>query len=221
MAVARIEILPVSLIDEYHPLVEALKRRARSLRIELGWHYLLDLTWMLTNLGPVDGRHIMDAGAGMGLLRWVLAEQGAEVVSVDRYSRAALPPHFRARYEVRGLRREDLAPIWRFACPPSRSWRALLRRGGDWLRFLLPRQAIGRVIIYNQDLKSLTDIPDHSLDAVAAVSALEHNSPEGLGQVVMELRRMLKPGGVLLATLGAARDKDWFHAPSKGMVLHQ
>jgi hypothetical protein len=28
--------------------------------------------------------------------------------------------------------------------------------------------------------------------------------------------RVLKPGGLLLATLGAARDADWFHEPSRG-----
>ena len=34
--------------------------------------------------------------------------------------------------------------------------------------------------------------------------------------MVRELVRTLKPGGILLATLGAARDADWFHAPSQG-----
>jgi hypothetical protein len=34
--------------------------------------------------------------------------------------------------------------------------------------------------------------------------------------VVKELMRILKPGGLLLATLGAARDQDWFHEPSHG-----
>jgi len=28
--------------------------------------------------------------------------------------------------------------------------------------------------------------------------------------------RVLKPGGKLIATLGAAKDQDWFHEPSKG-----
>jgi hypothetical protein len=28
--------------------------------------------------------------------------------------------------------------------------------------------------------------------------------------------RVLKPGGMLLATLGATRDQDWFHEASKG-----
>jgi ubiquinone/menaquinone biosynthesis C-methylase UbiE len=72
------------------------------------------------------------------------------------------------------------------------------------------------VILYNQDLKALTDVLDNSLDAVVAVSALEHNAPGDLPGVVAELMRVLKPGGLLLATLCTGRDQDWFHEPSAG-----
>jgi SAM-dependent methyltransferase len=83
-------------------------------------------------------------------------------------------------------------------------------------RMLLPPRGTGRVYIYNQDLKTLRDVEDESVDAVVAVSSLEHNTPEGLREVVAELMRVLKVGGKLLATLGAAREEDWFHEPSKG-----
>jgi SAM-dependent methyltransferase len=49
-----------------------------------------------------------------------------------------------------------------------------------------------------------------------AVSALEHNHPDELGRVVDELFRILKPGGVLFATLCASPDKNWYHKPSEG-----
>jgi SAM-dependent methyltransferase len=88
--------------------------------------------------------------------------------------------------------------------------------GRDLLSLPGAARASGRVVIYNQDLKTLADIPDASMDAVAAVSALEHNTPESLPLVVAELLRVLRPGGLLLATLGAARDQDWFHEPSHG-----
>ncbi|MCS6906955.1 MAG: class I SAM-dependent methyltransferase [Anaerolineales bacterium] len=74
----------------------------------------------------------------------------------------------------------------------------------------------GEIILYNQDLSHLSDIADNSIDAVAALSALEHNPPDRLPLVIRELMRVLKPGGVLLATLGASPDRDWFHEPSKG-----
>jgi len=84
------------------------------------------------------------------------------------------------------------------------------------LRMLQPPMGTGRVFIYNQDLKTLRDIKDNSVDAVVAVSALEHNTPEGLREVVAELMRVLKVGGKLLATLGASPGRDWFHEPSQG-----
>ena len=62
----------------------------------------------------------------------------------------------------------------------------------------------------------MPDIADGSIDGVVSVSALEHNTPEGLRACVAELMRILKPGGKLVATLGAARDRDWFHKPSRG-----
>lgn len=211
-----IEILSVELLNQNRPTVNALKKLARSLGLEFGWHYLLDLTWIIQNLGAVRGKRMMDAGAGTGVLQWYLAEQGAEVLSVDRASRNDLPLRFRRHYHVTGLRSQDLMPA-------SRLISARLRRSGgisamerDLIHMPRTASASGRVIIYNQDLQTLTDIPDGSVDAVAAVSALEHNPPESLPLVVAELLRVLKPGGLLLATLGAARDQDWFHLPSHG-----
>ena len=93
-----IEILSVELLDKNRPTVTALKKLAQSLGLEFGWHYLLDLTWIIHNLGAIQGAHLMDAGAGTGVLQWYLAEEGAEVLSVDRGSRsraaAALPQAF-------------------------------------------------------------------------------------------------------------------------------
>jgi SAM-dependent methyltransferase len=211
-----IEILSVELLDKNRPTVTALKKLAQSLGLEFGWHYLLDLTWIIQNLGAIQGKRLMDAGAGTGVLQWYLAGEGADVLSVDRGSRSELPLRFRKRFNVQGLRPQDVAPV-------SQAMRLRLGKPGgisalgrDLISLPGAARASGRVLIYNQDLKTLGDIPDSSVDAVAAVSALEHNTPESLPQVVAELLRVLKPGGLLLATLGAAREQDWFHEPSRG-----
>lgn len=167
----------------------------------------------------------MDAGAGTGILQWYLADMGAEVISVDRMSRAHLPQRFRKRFHVLGLRSIDLLDGYpREAQSNSETMTVMRRLVKTSLNII--REAIGglnftqkspgRVIIYNQDLSQLSEISDNSLDAVAAVSALEHNDPENLKLVVKELLRVLRPGGKLIATLAAARDTDWFHEPSKG-----
>ena len=218
-----IEILRVSLLDKNRRSVNALRRLAGSLGLEFGWHYLLDLTWTISRLGPTRGKRVMDAGAGTGILQWYLAGHGAEVVSVDRMSRSHLPVRFRLRYRVGGMRPDDLAPtrftnrlgsagISIFGGRLAGSLISLSRK--EFVKRLDLRK--GRVVIYNQDLKSLNDLPDNALDAVVAISSLEHNDPADLPLVVAELMRVIKPGGTLLATLGASCDRDWFHGPSRG-----
>jgi len=224
----KIEILSVKLLDEQRPLVDALKQVARPLKLEFGWHYLLDLTWIAKELGSMKGERLMDAGAGMGVMQWYLASRGAEVTSVDRLSRASLPLRFRARYPVRGLRPDDLllpgqvlkSQISRQAGshqPATSKSRAVFEMA-EWMvsRLFHQAQDQGRVLIYNQDLSNLIDIKENTFDAIVSVSAMEHNSPEDLLDVVNELLRVLKPGGVLLATLAAVRQQDWFHEPSAG-----
>jgi len=220
----KIEILSVSLLEKESTRVAELKDLARRLNLEFGWHYLLDLPWILCQLETIAGRRIMDAGAGVGVMQWYLAQQGAQVISVDRDSRAHLPARFRRMFQVEGLRDKDLSPL--IEIPEwdqqnrTRSPKSAMKRikavGMNLLSFKSSKKAPGKVLLYNQDLKQLGDIPDNSLDAVVAVSALEHNDRDDLKLVVAELMRVLKPGSPLLATLGAAKDEDWLHEPSKG-----
>jgi SAM-dependent methyltransferase len=216
----KIELLSVDLLDRHRNQVIELRKLARSLGLDFGWHYLLDLTWILAELGPIQGRRIMDAGAGTGVLQWYLAQQGGEVISVDRLSRATLPLRFRARFRVSGLRSQDLLPP---PVAPRAHWSGNVRwqaklsaQARDVAGMAHWRRGSGRVIIYNQDLSDLAGLADNSLDAVVAVSALEHNQPPALEQVVEELMRVLKPGGKLVASLTAGRDQDWWHNPSSG-----
>jgi SAM-dependent methyltransferase len=216
----KIEILPVSLLDTNRSLVADLKRLARKLRLEFGWHYLLDLTWILSKLDDLNGKKVVDAGAGTGIMQWYLAQNGAEVVSVDRESRAHLPIRFRRHYRVTGLRPQDLSEeaqmVGRGQPDKINPFRRVALTIRDYSTTVSPIGRRGAVVIYNQDLKNLVDIPDNILDAVVAVSSLEHNSPQDLEKVVLELMRVLKPGAKLLATLAAGGDKDWFHLPSRG-----
>ena len=223
----KIEILPVTLLDSERSTVADLQRLAGRMKLEFGWHYLLDLTWIIRQIEDVVGMSIIDAGAGTGIMQWYLADLGAKVFSVDRESRAGLPQRFRRHFKVDGLREEDLAPentlVGSIAGINQRSIKKSVSELIDIIQSSASQKSeryggdgIGQVIIYNQDLGNLVDIPANSVDAIVAVSSLEHNSLDGLKAVVTELMRVLKPGCALFATLGAARDRDWFHAPSKG-----
>ena len=219
----KIELIGVDILDRQRPLVEELKSLAEARGIDLGWHYLLDLAWIISQLELQPGMRVLDAGAGTGLMQWYLAGKGVEVISVDRASRIDLPLRLRAGYRVNGLRKQDLASttatiahdFQKASTLPARL-SGLLRDSYWALACAITPKTAGQVTVYQQDLGTLADIPDAAVSAVVAVSSLEHNPPEGLERVVRELMRVIRPGGALLATLGAAPEKDWFHQPSQG-----
>lgn len=215
----KIEILSVDALEENRNLADELYAFAARWGIELGWHYILDLMWILTELGPIQpGMTILDAGAGFGLMQWWLAEQGAHVISVDKVSRAKLSVRFYNRYKIQGMRPDDL--LSRSALASQRlgegNLPGAIRAFASTVVSLFTPKASGSVTIYNEDLSHLEAILDDSVDAIVAVSALEHNTMEGFPGVFTELMRVLKPGGMLLATLGASGGEDWYHEASSG-----
>lgn len=199
--------MSTELLNRHRSVVSVFEALARKVQKGLGWHYLLDLPWAANEILREGSRPslVLDAGAGTGLMQWHLAEQGIDVISVDRLSRYHLPDHFRCLYQVAPWRDGHLGP-------QPRSVRRALRRLFGRRR----RKPAGTVYIYNHDLSQLVDIQDSSVDCVVSISSLEHNSPDDLRIIVQELLRVLKPGGKLVATLGAAQDKDWLHGPSQG-----
>lgn len=223
----KIEILSTRLLHDEPYLASEFRQIAVQLHISLGWHYLLDLIWSAKQLDSVSGLQMMDAGAGIGVMQWWLAAQNADVLSVDRRNRANLSRRFRAWCPVEGFRDKDLKPLSRPGVrtflPPRqlRYWHLWPRKVGSALFDILAQEPVfsegrGTVRFYNHNLSSMPDIKADSLDVIVSISALEHNSPEELRTVVQELMRVLKPGGKLIVTLAAAKDRDWFHEPSKG-----
>lgn len=224
----KIEILSVDLLEQHRDLVDELIRLANDLGLGLGWHYLLDLSWTISNLDLSPKYTLMDAGAGYGVLQWWLSNHGSQVISVDVTSRKYLPERFCWAYPITGIRPNDFIPPYN---RDIRKWNRTLSSYNPlkWVIYLkrlvqtqpkwqawVARRRKGKIFIYNQDLTTMSEIPDNSIDIVVSISALEHNSPGKLLECVAELKRVLKPGGKLIATLGAAKDQDWFHEPSKG-----
>ena len=105
----KIEILAVDLLDKNRAIVEKLRLLSQKLELGFGWHYLLDLSWATRLLTPTQGMQVLDAGAGWGIMQWWLAEQGVDVIRVDRLKRYNLPARLLHEYRIRGWRKEDLA----------------------------------------------------------------------------------------------------------------
>ena len=219
-------LLSLDLLDRHPKLAAELRALSHALDVPLGWHYILDLIWVAVHLGAVSGTSILDAGAGWGLLQWLLAERGARVVSVDREPRRQVADRFRLRYRVTGLAEDDVGEVsvrraWSDARPHGLSvavYRAARRAARQALNSLRPRAA-GQVLFHRAQLDSLDAVPTGAVDFVVSISALEHNPRESLAGIVDELMRVLKPGGCPLATLSATDGHDFFHQPSMGWCL--
>jgi len=221
----KIEILSVELLDNQRSTINEFKNLSYALgNYPFGWHYLLDLSWIIKQLESnlLYDKLVLDAGAGTGFIQWYLAEKGATVYSVDRFSRAYLPFYFRRRYHVYGLHPEDLLPLRKILSPFDKSVKlkeklnSVFRSSRGVFCHLPSGYAPGKIVLYNHNLENLVDIPTNSIDFIVSVSALEHNSPKDLMNIIDELMRVLKPGGKLIATLCASKENDWFHEPSKG-----
>jgi 2-polyprenyl-3-methyl-5-hydroxy-6-metoxy-1,4-benzoquinol methylase len=217
----RIEILRPDLLNENHDLIQQLKQMNYELAMSSGWHYFLDWAWVIKNIDNIDNKIILDAGAGIGLLQWYLANKGANVISVDRSDRTCCPHNLVRRFNVSGLRPEDtplglsdIANLFRpIGHKTSKRIKVLVRGFIGNLRTMgksIPRSK-GSVKLYNTDLVNLSEISEESVDVIVSISALEHNSTiSKIRDIIRELGRVLKPGGTMLITLPASRDRDWF-----------
>lgn len=221
----RIELLDVGILENQAASIEWIKQKSQEFNIGIGWHYWLDLAWVLEYLGDPQAKRILDAGAGHGVLQFMLAERGAEILSVDLNSRRDLSMRYRKLFDIQGATGADLNPPLKVALNrlqdgsygafPNRAAAAVKAIAGG-LSAALNGKKSGRIILMHEDLGNLKNVADESVDAIVSVSSLEHNDPENLPRIVAELMRILKPGGILLATVPGAKDEDWYHAASYG-----
>jgi ubiquinone/menaquinone biosynthesis C-methylase UbiE len=219
-----IELLGPALLDSERDTADAVMRLSRSLRISLGWHYLLDVVWTNLEIERSRPSTVLDAGAGVGIMQWFLAERGVNVISIDRLDRSRLSVRYRTRYSVAGLQRDELAPIGRSLLADARTGALFVDAARD-ARGVVDRmrggnRSRGRVTLHHSGLGDLAAIADGSVDAVVSISSLEHNEPGDIPQIASELWRVLRPGGTLTATVGAAK-ADWFHEPSRGWCFSE
>jgi ubiquinone/menaquinone biosynthesis C-methylase UbiE len=69
-----------------------------------GWHYDLDMAWILRNFETANirpGATILDAGAGFGIFQFLLAGLGYHVISLD-FSERIMPASFVKLFNISG-----------------------------------------------------------------------------------------------------------------------
>ena len=117
----------------------------------------------------------------------------------------------------------DLGPICDLGCGPGQIARYLHRQGVDTLgvdlspRMVAEAQRLNPEIPFHQgDMLSLPD-PDHSWGGIAAFYCIIHIPREQVVDALREMKRVLKPGGVLLVTFHIGDEikhlDEWWEKP--------
>ncbi|MHB8086958.1 MAG: class I SAM-dependent methyltransferase, partial [Anaerolineaceae bacterium] len=81
-----IELLSCDAIRDNGNILADIVLLQKGLFKEIGWHYYVDLIWIVNRLRENEiypGSTILDAGAGNGLLQYLLSLYGYNVISID------------------------------------------------------------------------------------------------------------------------------------------
>jgi len=198
-----------------------------------GWHYDLDHIWILSELeksGIKPGATIVDAGAGQGILQYLLASRGYNVVSLD-FSPRIIPNRTLGIFTIKGdgsasieyehsymnvinyggstttrlfkkFSLENLKKIPAYII--RNAWSRLL-----WLkeRFLVSHEQYGNIRYIRAPFHEVP-LDNAVADAVVSVSAIEHADLELFRENIDSLAHLLKPGAPMLLTTSATKDED-------------
>lgn len=231
----KIELLAVELLENSPQNLTFIDRMKKALSLELGWHYVLDLLWILEHIKHLrKGSTILDAGAGMGLLQFLLATEGYNVISVD-YSQRTIPKHlkpiFAMRYHAADMPFHDAYSEWTKKAAQKNTARNKLVAASKLLNiqyltlliksFPATSAKFGNIAMYQADVKNMDFLQEATVDAVVSLSVIEHIVYEDIHKAIGEFLRVAKHHSPVIITTSASRDKDWFHEPSGGWCFSE
>ncbi|PJZ45508.1 hypothetical protein CH361_10810 [Leptospira brenneri] len=230
-----IKLLFASLLNDEEKIKE-ITHWLRVMDRPNGWHYDLDHVWILKELekaGILPGSTILDAGAGQGIMQYLLASRGYNVISLD-FSPRTPPPRSKGIFKIYGEGNVEISyhhPYMKFINFNSKQSEKLLNHL-KWKKFKKLPELPGRIIrkinsyiqylferLFKNHMKYGTirylrapfhDVPieSGSVDAVISVSAIEHSDIELFNDNIKSLSRLIKQGGLMLLTTSATEDKD-------------
>jgi ubiquinone/menaquinone biosynthesis C-methylase UbiE len=229
-----IQLLDTDLLEKKRILKEVLYWK-NLFRAQIGWHYILDLIWQIESIESLEltrGAKILDAGAGIGLMQYILAARGFEIYSIDFAARKITWPKswiFQMQYLKNRQHTDDyLDHLFRDRRSSKINdvlyelKKMILNYHFKLIKEILSRNQHGKIYYYQEDFSKMTMIGDGFFDAVVSTSAIEHNKDfEKLGSSVKEFLRVLKTDMPLLITTSATNKKTWFHEPSFGWCFSQ
>lgn len=244
----KIKLLDASLF-EYKEKLNELTYWLRVMNRPNGWHYDLDHIWILNELekaGIKRGATVLDAGAGQGIMQYLLASRGINVISLD-FSPRAFHPRTKGIFDIRGDGDKSInykhgyMDFITYGDSHKKNMnlnigyyinklknvgflnsikKALrnLRSYAYYLheRFLNGHDAYGEITFLRMPFHEMNSL-DKKVDAVISVSAIEHADINLFRDNVESMLSVLKPSGVLLLTTSATDFIDNnFHEKSQG-----
>jgi ubiquinone/menaquinone biosynthesis C-methylase UbiE len=245
--VEKIELLDVSLLNDNIKLKE-IDRWLKVLNWNNGWHYDLDIIWTLRNLETLNippGATIIDAGAGLGVMQFILAARGYNVISLD-FAERKIPKYAEGNFNIECIDRDlgdytheymefmtfGQRPAKQVSIPITSKIKAYIkqpskiiyrisssvrrRHNPHYLRELRCDHAGYGKITFLRGIFNDMPIEDNTAAALISISAFEHNTFEDMAGSVVEFNRVIKPGAHMIVTTSAAKERDWYYEPSKG-----
>jgi len=239
-----IEIMDADLVLKHQDVLLLIDYWKKTLGIMMGWHYDLDFIWILNNLSALSlrkGQVIVDAGAGNGLLQFLLASRGYNILSLD-YADRHWPPGSSRIFKMRKREHfnEQTYRYQRFMTYPRdeiltrdklikgiRNPAAVLQVANEryghylnlsyWMEVLKRRiNEYGSIDYIKIDFNNMAQIEDKSVDCIVSVSAIEHNGHDDIKKAVREFERILKDGACMIVTTSAAKGHDWYFKACEG-----
>jgi ubiquinone/menaquinone biosynthesis C-methylase UbiE len=186
------------------------------LGLKIGWHYILDLIWQLERIEALNlpkGALILDAGAGYGLLQYILAARGFNVISVDFRPRK-LPWPMKWIFPMFLEHAEFKDPYIEFIKKNGAKWYMKIPFEIKRILFnynvrIIPHffKRYNSILFYQANFKDMDLIDDGFIDAIVSTSAIEHiRDIEDIKIALKEFKRVLKPGRPMIITTSAAKE---------------
>ncbi len=166
-----VQLLSLDVLEHDPDITELVYAEKIARSKNLGWHYMLDLTWVARQLKDLPpGSVVLDAGAGDGLLQYVLLRMGLRVISVDFIVRRGprdvnwiaisagetydneYVDHLKKNYVVANEGADD---------------ELVLQSVGDFSSLLQEKST--NLFFYRSDVSDMALLPDGLVDAVVSV----------------------------------------------------
>jgi hypothetical protein len=208
-----------------------------------GWHYYLDQIAIMDILNDAPAHKILDAGAGLGIIQYVLALKGHTVYSLD-YSNRIFPWYYRLFVKFSVIDNEGFdykhsyQSFIRYRVGFTEKIRKLLNPIAVFMKVYNSVLTLLCVIVYfllrllsfkkrgqiNLIRASFSDIPftDSYFDSVISVSAIEHSDIDMLPNTVSEINRVWNPtgvGNIILTTSACDGPSNSYDKPTESTLF--